>query len=364
MHTVQTLMETTGGQVVNAQSRWHRLATAALLTGVAVIPSACSGAMPSDSSATATHASSGGEKPDSLATTPIAPMRTAAPHEPVPNGSRVDMYLPNWLPDPTYQQMAKSIRPGSIRRLHYFVAVPLANGGISVDVPAAGSQLQKFIMGLGSTTEVSLSVGGYGDESAKPDSPSSRISVLKGMATAIQNPLQFAQSLPAARAKLAAAIGKKPDQIGTDIDFEYPTVDQTAGFTTLLRTVRQQDPKLDLSVAIPSRDNLAGYDLPTIKDAADEIHLMTYSNGINYTPADVRADVQAVTLQLGGDASKLEIGYSTDLGADPQISSAADFEAIHSSLKAVDGKSLNTAGSFVWTVGNGPNEQQLDILNR
>lgn len=294
-------------------------------------------------------------------TVEASPLPTSAPVAPT-----TDVYLPNWPADAAYGKMAKNIMPGMVDRLDYSFAIPAADGSVNLDPIVEGSQKQKFITGLGA--EVSISIGGYGDDTASPKEPYSREAVLAGWATALEQPEQFASQVAAVREQLAESIGKKPDDIDIDLDFEYPVIDKKNGidqkpqFTTLVETVRKAFPDADLSIAVPSPgDNLNGYDLPALNKFVDRINVMTYANGANYGPEDVKNDIANIVEQTG-DARKIAVGYATDKNEDPLLYRSSDFAKIHNSLQDFRDKDGNTlAGSLIWSAEN-LTAEHLDAL--
>ena len=268
--------------------------------------------------------------------------------------NEVGVYVPNWNTvgsqadeDQFYKDAAEQTTPGEITRLYYSFAIPHPDGTVDVDVLPPESPKLAYIKKLvGDNTELSLTIGGYGDDTASPTELYSRPSVLAGWETALKDPKRFAVQALAARKRLADSVGVDPETVGFDIDFEYPRKDQKEAFVTLLEVL---DPDVDhLTVAIPSPgDNLKqGFDLPKISEIVDGVNAMTYANGPSYSPDDVAQDVEALEGVFG---DKLVVGLSTDPTENPLISSPKAFADIRKKVEAVTGKPNNHY--MVWQSG-------------
>jgi hypothetical protein len=82
-----------------------------------------------------------------------------------PNSSRVDAYVENWLDPAKYEAMSTQTNPGDLRTLYVAFALPTKGGPVYQDLPQAGSGLPEFIDHM-QGSDVSLSIGGYGDDTA------------------------------------------------------------------------------------------------------------------------------------------------------------------------------------------------------
>jgi hypothetical protein len=270
-----------------------------------------------------------------------------------PNSSRVDAYVENWLDPAKYEAMSTQTNPGDLRTLYVAFALPTKGGPVYQDLPQAGSGLPEFIDHM-QGSDVSLSIGGYGDDTAPASSVSSRKSVLEGWDYALKHPEDFAAAATLARQRFAVALGLPPAEVGIDLDCEYPQPGQKHAFNKLVRDVRKAIGDAPLSAAIPSRDNLDGYDLSVLPRYVDLFNVMTYANGDTYGPNDVVADITDIAERVG-DLRKISVGYSTDTEENPGVASATEMSDIRQKL-ALAG--FAACSSFVWTT-DGLSRQRL-----
>jgi len=275
-------------------------------------------------------------------TSAVTPAVTSAPatteKPPIQSHSPVDAYVPNWLDPEQYAAMQANLRPGDLRRLYVAFAIPNVMGGVLLDQTPAG--LVDLVHHLGENTKVSLSVGGYGDTAAPAKSPSSRSSVLAGWEAALQDPQGFTAKVAAARAALGLALGRPGSEIGLDLDFEYPSEKQRGALTYLVGALRPTV-QASLTMAVPARDNLGGFDIDKLTPTIDRFNVMTYAYGRDTTPAMVVRDVRDWAERA--DSTKIAVGYSTEL-TDASINTPAAFGDIHRQVQDVGAN-----GSFVWT---------------
>jgi hypothetical protein len=266
------------------------------------------------------------------------------------------VYAEDWL-EP---HIDSDVNPGDVQTVYIAFGIPTVSGEISFEPPQPDSAMLEFIGHLGVNTEVVLSIGGWGDEEAPKSSETSRTSVLAGMKQALVDPDGFVSAVSLTRERLAAALGRPIDKIGVDVDFEYPTIEQTTGLTGLMQLLRQSLPKASLTMAVPSdSDNLAGYDIPRLAEIVDRLNVMTYANGADYGPDNVVADIQQNFTPYVKDSTKIAVGLSTH-PEDPLLCTPEAMAQIHQKIKD---RAIAVGGFFVWSA-DGLTAEHIAALRR
>jgi hypothetical protein len=191
---------------------------------------------------------------------------------------------------------------------------------------------------------VSLSIGGYGDTTVARSLPSSRAAIQRGWQTALTNPQGFAAAALETSSRLATELNLPPNEIGLDIDFEYPSVAQRTALTGLMRVLRAAS-DTQLSMAIPSHYNLDGYDVPVLAGIADQINVMTYANGADYGPADATTDIRSF-LKLAENPGNIAVGFSTDPAENPLLATP---DAVLKLRRGLEAEGLSPRTEFIWS---------------
>lgn len=186
--------------------------------------------------------------------------------------ANAEAYLPTWL-TPEQNERIANIAP-QLGGVTIAFALPSAAGEVQAPVIEDIQSFKRIIGALPTEATVSLAIGGWGGDDA------AHKAILQGFKNGAAHPETFVKSTEQVMQTLEEQIGHEVK--GIDIDWEYPTVADAEGFTTLLTTLKRELPNARLSIAAPAYDTPASRGIntalrqPKVRSALDRVHVMTY----------------------------------------------------------------------------------------
>lgn len=185
---------------------------------------------------------------------------------------------------------------------------PSATG--EIDPLNITSALESLISTVGSETELSIAIGGWGES----DEIHNQMNV--NWRIAVNNPEFFAAAVAKRVDDLETQTGREVN--GVDFDWEYPMDEsEREGYTALIAAVRGRLPDAHLTIAIPPWPS--NIDLQELDAYINEFHIMTYDHAGGWSPmADdiapgkwVIETMDTMIRQNGLSPAKVKIGFPT-----------------------------------------------------
>ena len=274
------------------------------------------------------------------------PQPSSSPNAPAQQEALVTpdtaVYIPNWLEADGYDKLKENLKPGDTGEVIIAFALPSQEPMLE----SLSSGLKSLIEHLGPDTKISVAIGGYGYDSKEmaKDDPRRHKSILKGWQDFMDDHDRALDMLDQVRTQIAEDTGRDIEEIGVDIDFEYPAEEQAVAFTGLLKAIKGRlGNKATLSAAVAGHGGDQGIDDEALK-VLDAVNVMAYAY---HEPGDQRAkvveDAQYWANRAGQD--KVRLGFTTDHDEDPQLSKP---EAIKDILHRLNKVGQVVTRHFFW----------------
>jgi GH18 family chitinase len=218
-------------------------------------------------------------------------------------------YLPNWLSDDEYSRINKLT---GIDQLFIAFAVPMADSSIpEVYIsPAGAAAATKLAQQADGGTYISI--GGWGG------SAQSRASILTGFNNGLDSPEPFAATISSTVRALERRTGIK--DIGVDLDFEFPTEEQSRKLVRLVHYLHEAGIQ-HVSVAVAAGGESSTGMRTVARELAGlgvDFNIMTYDMHGPWSqqagPLSTRAwTVDSIDgwVEETGDASRIHVGFPT-----------------------------------------------------
>jgi len=256
------------------------------------------------------------------------------------------IYIPNWLKSKHYAKLKENLAPGRIGEA--IVAFALPSQEPMLEPISEG--LANLIDHLGPEAKLSIAIGGYGydaEDMAKND-PRRHQSILNGWQEFMDDHDRALEMIDQARQQVAKATGRDAQEIGIDIDFEYPEEEQAIALAGLAKAIKRHlGQKATLSIAIAGHGGDQGIN-DELLETVDAVNVMAYAY---HEDGDQRArvveDAQAWHERVG---DKMRLGFTTDHDEDPQLSKP---EAVKDILHRLKQAGQVVTRHFFWVDNNG-----------